>query len=71
MARVPGGPSMMKKLLPLALIAVAGEAPAEDAKCVPERAAMIETIRAYSRSGAGLLEPQAHIGEHPGRHGAN
>jgi protein-L-isoaspartate(D-aspartate) O-methyltransferase len=49
---------MMKKLLPLALIAVAGEATAEDATCVRERAAMIETIRAYGRSGAGLLGPQ-------------
>ena len=49
---------MMKKLLPLALIAVAGEAPAEDAKCVRERAAMIETIRAYARSDAGVLGPQ-------------
>jgi protein-L-isoaspartate(D-aspartate) O-methyltransferase len=49
---------MMKKLLPLALIAVAGEAPAEDAKCVRERAAMIETIRAYARPNAGLFGPQ-------------
>ena len=48
---------MMKKLLPLALIAVAGEAPAEDAKCVRERAAMIETIRAYARPNAGLFGP--------------
>ena len=50
---------MMKKLLPLALIAVAGEAPAEDAKCVRERAAMIETIRAYAQPNAGLFGPQA------------
>ena len=49
---------MMKKLLLLALIAVAGEATAEDAKCVRERAAMVETIRAYARSNAGLLGPQ-------------
>ena len=49
---------MMKKLLVLALIAVAREATAEDAKCVRERAAMIETIRAYTRSDAGLLGPQ-------------
>jgi protein-L-isoaspartate(D-aspartate) O-methyltransferase len=48
----------MKKLLPLALIAVAGEAPAEDAKCVRERAAMIETIRAYARPNASLFGPQ-------------
>ena len=49
---------MMKKLLLLALIAVAREATAEDAKCVREHAAMIETIRAYARSDAGLLGPQ-------------
>ena len=49
---------MMKKLLVLALIAVAREATAEDAKCVREHAAMIETIRAYARSDAGLLGPQ-------------
>jgi protein-L-isoaspartate(D-aspartate) O-methyltransferase len=48
----------MKKLILLALIAVAGEAAAEDAKCVRERAAMIETIRAYARSDAGLFGPQ-------------
>jgi hypothetical protein len=48
-----GGHSMMKKLLLLALIAVAREATAEDAKCVREHAAMIETIRAYARSDAG------------------
>jgi protein-L-isoaspartate(D-aspartate) O-methyltransferase len=49
---------MMKKLLLLALIASAPEATAEDAQCVRERAAMIETIRAYARSEAGLLGPQ-------------
>src|SRR4249919_613016 len=49
---------MMKKLLLLALIVVAPEATAEDAKCVREHAAMIETIRAYARSDAGLLGPQ-------------
>ena len=48
----------MKKLLLLALFAVAREATAEDAKCVRERAAMIETIRAYTRSDARLLGPQ-------------
>jgi protein-L-isoaspartate(D-aspartate) O-methyltransferase len=41
---------MMKLLLLLALIAVAHEATAEDAKCVRERAAMVETIRSYARS---------------------
>jgi protein-L-isoaspartate(D-aspartate) O-methyltransferase len=46
---------MMKKLLRFALIAVAGEATAEDTACVRERGAMIGTIRAYAQSGAGLL----------------
>ncbi len=49
---------MMKKLLLLALIAFASEAAAEDAQCVRERAMMIEIIRAYARSGVGLLGPQ-------------
>jgi protein-L-isoaspartate(D-aspartate) O-methyltransferase len=49
---------MIRKLLMLALIAVAGDAAAEGVTCVPERAAMIETIRVYARSGAGFLEPQ-------------
>ena len=49
---------MMKKLLLLAFIAIACEAMAQDAQCVPERAAMVEVIRAYARSGAGLLGPQ-------------
>jgi protein-L-isoaspartate(D-aspartate) O-methyltransferase len=54
-----GGHSMIEKLLLLlALMAVAHEATAEDAKCVRERAAMIETIRAYARSDGGLLGPQ-------------
>ena len=50
--------TMMKKLLPLALIAVACEAMAQDAQCVPERAAMVETVRLYARSEAGVLGPQ-------------
>jgi protein-L-isoaspartate(D-aspartate) O-methyltransferase len=49
---------MMKKFLLLALIVVAREAAAEDARCVREHAAMIETIRVYARSDAGLLGPQ-------------
>jgi protein-L-isoaspartate(D-aspartate) O-methyltransferase len=49
---------MIKKLLLLALIAVADEAAAEDETCVHERAAMIETIRAYARSGGDLFGPQ-------------
>jgi protein-L-isoaspartate(D-aspartate) O-methyltransferase len=53
-----GGPSMMKKLLLLALIGVVREATAEDRTCVREQAAMVETIRAYARSEASLLGPQ-------------
>jgi protein-L-isoaspartate(D-aspartate) O-methyltransferase len=49
---------MIRKLLLLALIAAASEAAAEDAKCVRERVAMIETIRAYARSDAGHFGPQ-------------
>jgi protein-L-isoaspartate(D-aspartate) O-methyltransferase len=48
----------MKKLLPLALIAVAYEAMAQDVQCVRERAAMVENIQAYARSDPGLLGPQ-------------
>ena len=50
--------TMMKNLLLLAFIAVAGEAMAQDAQCVSERAAMLETIRAYARSEASVLGPQ-------------
>jgi protein-L-isoaspartate(D-aspartate) O-methyltransferase len=49
---------MMEKLLPLALIAVSFGAMAQDARCVPERAAMLDTIRAYARSEADVLGPQ-------------
>src|SRR6516162_10264265 len=45
---------MMKKLLLLAFITGACEAMAEDAQCIPERAAMVKTIRAYARSAADL-----------------
>ena len=48
----------MKKLLLLAFIAIASEAMAQDAQCVPERAAMIEIIRAYARSSVSILGPQ-------------
>jgi protein-L-isoaspartate(D-aspartate) O-methyltransferase len=48
----------MKKLLPFAFIAVGCEAMAQDAQCVSERAAMVETIRAYARSEADVLGPQ-------------
>jgi protein-L-isoaspartate(D-aspartate) O-methyltransferase len=47
---------MMKKLL-LALAFAPGAA-AEEAQCVRERAAMIETIRVYARSDPGLFGPQ-------------
>jgi protein-L-isoaspartate(D-aspartate) O-methyltransferase len=51
--------TVMKKLLLLAFIAFACEAMAqEDAQCVPERAAMVETIRAYARLEADVLGPQ-------------
>ena len=53
-----GAYAMMKKLLLLAFIAVASEAMAQDAQCVPERAAMVEIIRAYARSSASLLGPE-------------
>jgi len=48
---------VVKALLLLAFIIVAGEAVAQDG-CVPERAAMIETVRAYARSEADVLGPQ-------------
>ena len=41
-----------------AFIAAAYEAMAQDAQCVLERAAMVETIRAYARPEAGVLGPQ-------------
>jgi protein-L-isoaspartate(D-aspartate) O-methyltransferase len=50
--------TIMKKLLLLAFIAVACDATAQDAQCVPERTAMIEIIRAYARSEASVLGPQ-------------
>jgi protein-L-isoaspartate(D-aspartate) O-methyltransferase len=54
-----GAYTVMKKLLLLAFIAVATEAMApKDAQCVPERAAMVDTIRAYARFEAGVLGPQ-------------
>jgi protein-L-isoaspartate(D-aspartate) O-methyltransferase len=48
----------MKLSLPLVFGAVACEAMAQDARCVSERAAMVETIRAYARSEADVLGPQ-------------
>jgi protein-L-isoaspartate(D-aspartate) O-methyltransferase len=51
-------PSKMKQLLVLAFIAFASEAMAQDPQCAPERAAMVEVIRAYARSEASILGPQ-------------
>jgi protein-L-isoaspartate(D-aspartate) O-methyltransferase len=46
-------------LLVLSMVAVAREATAQDAECVRERAAMIETIRGYAaRSDASVLGQQ-------------
>jgi protein-L-isoaspartate(D-aspartate) O-methyltransferase len=56
--RRAGAYTLMKELLLLAFMAVACEAMAQDAQCVSERAAMVEIIRAYARSDAGLLGPQ-------------
>src|SRR6266550_67812 len=64
------GLPMMKILLLLAFIAVASEAIAQDAQCVPERAAMVETVRAYARTEAGVGAAR-HIGDRPAGYGAN
>ena len=50
----------MKTLLQLMLsiVAIAQEATAQDVECVRERAAMVETIRAYARSDSGALGQQ-------------
>ena len=50
--------TVMKQLLLLTFMVVASEAMAQDAQCVLERAAMVDTIRAYARSEAGALGPQ-------------
>jgi protein-L-isoaspartate(D-aspartate) O-methyltransferase len=52
--------TIMKTLLLLVLSMVAGarEATARDAQCARERAAMVETIRAYAKSGAGVSGQQ-------------
>jgi hypothetical protein len=44
-------------LLVLSMVAAAREATAQDAECVRERAAMVETIRAYARSDASAPTP--------------
>ena len=55
-----GDRTIMKTLLLLVLsmVAAAREATAQDAECVRERAAMVETIRAYARSDASALGQQ-------------
>jgi protein-L-isoaspartate(D-aspartate) O-methyltransferase len=50
--------AVIKQLLLLTFGAFASEAMAQDAQCVPERAAMVETIRAYARLEADVLGPQ-------------
>src|SRR5436305_5257823 len=45
-------------LLVLSTVAAAWAATAQDAQCVRERAAMVETIRAYARSDASVLGQQ-------------
>src|SRR4030081_3194031 len=45
-------------LLVLSMVAAAREATAQDAQCARERAAMVETIRAYARSDASVLGQQ-------------
>jgi len=48
----------MKRFLLLTFVAFASDAMAQDAQCVPERNAMVETIRAYARLEADVLGPQ-------------
>jgi len=45
-------------LLVISMVAVAQEAIAQDAQCVRERTAMVETIRAYARSHVSVLGQQ-------------
>jgi protein-L-isoaspartate(D-aspartate) O-methyltransferase len=52
---------MIRKILLLLLpsmLAVAWEAPAQDAQCAGERAAMVETVRAYAHSHTSLAGQQ-------------
>src|SRR5262249_47866203 len=50
--------AVMKQLLLLMFVAFASEAMAQDAQCVPERVAMVDTIRAYARAESDVLGPQ-------------
>jgi protein-L-isoaspartate(D-aspartate) O-methyltransferase len=63
----------MKTLLPLVLsmVAVAREATGQDAQCTRERAAMVETIRAYGRVRRQCFGTAGPVGKGPGGHGAN
>src|SRR5438874_12332816 len=45
-------------LLVLSMVAAAREVTAQDAECIRERAAMVETIRTYGRSDASVLGQQ-------------
>ena len=45
-------------LLVLSMVAIAREASAQDEQCARERAAMVETIRAYARSAASVSGQQ-------------
>ncbi|MCS3895318.1 protein-L-isoaspartate(D-aspartate) O-methyltransferase [Bradyrhizobium japonicum USDA 38] len=49
---------MKALLLVIAMIVLARDTSAQDAQCVRERAAMVETIRTYARSAAGVLGQQ-------------
>jgi protein-L-isoaspartate(D-aspartate) O-methyltransferase len=55
-----GGGTVVKTLVLLALlmVAVGREATAQEAQCVRERAAMVESIRSYARSHASALGQQ-------------
>jgi protein-L-isoaspartate(D-aspartate) O-methyltransferase len=50
--------TVMKQSLLLTFLAVAAEAMAQDTQCVAERGGMVDTIRAYARSEAGVLGPE-------------
>jgi len=45
-------------LLLISMVTVARDATAQDTQCVLERAAMVETIRAYARSHVSILGQQ-------------
>src|SRR5690348_5425552 len=49
---------IVMQLVLLTVLSVVSEAMAQDAQCVPERAAMVDTIRAYARLEADVLGPQ-------------